>query len=46
MKSGPLFPIVNQINRGVPHLIEKNMLNDITKLNVDSGATAMEDQTM
>ena len=42
MKSDSIFSIVNQINRGVPSLVEKNMLNDITKLNVDSGSRAME----
>ena len=42
MKSDSIFSVVNQINRGVPNLVEKNMLNDITKLNVDSGSRAME----
>jgi len=42
MKCGAVFPIVNQINHGVPDLIQKEMLNSVVELNVDSGLRAVD----
>ena len=42
IKCGVIFSIVNQINHGVPDLIQKEMLNDVAELNLNSGSRAME----